>query len=270
MQKRLVVKTINNKQKAKEIIVIGVNSLVSTTHNAYSNHIRLFYRLGRAYPQYDFVFVNPPRMAIDRMRNMAAEVAIQANAKYLIFLDDDVLVPHDFLTNFEALVAAGNGICCGNVQIRGYPFDYMMFQWDRKKTGLITLKKLPTDNSVVQLDAIGFSLALITVDLLRKVSKPYFITTHNMTEDVSFCLKVRDEFPETKMACDPKVVCGHILWNEVISDFNRKNYTKYYEQQYPLETAGQRNKDKKPNGDRGNEYLAMVKQTTIKTKKRRS
>src|SRR3954464_13144095 len=91
---------LDKSSQVRPKIVIGVNSLVSTTHAAYSNHIQLFFRLGRHYPQYDFIFVNPPRMSIDRMRNMAAPGANQAEAKYLIFIDDDVLVPFQFLDMF--------------------------------------------------------------------------------------------------------------------------------------------------------------------------
>jgi len=243
-------------QATKKKIVIGINSLVSTVHAAYSNHVQLFFKLGRNYPQYDFIFVNPPRMSIDRMRNMAATVAIQANADYLIFIDDDVLIPFNFLTSFEKMLDTYD-IVCGNVQIRGYPFDYMMFKWDAERKGLLTLKTLPK-NEIVELDAVGFSCCLIKVELLRKMNKPYFVTTGNMTEDVFFCLKARDEFPETRMACDSSIVCGHILWSEVISDFTRENYTKYYEAMYPEECEAIKKGDLEERF-RGEEYLARLK-----------
>lgn len=239
----------------KEKIVIGINSLVSTVHNAYSNHIQLFFKLGRNYPQFDFVFVNPPRMSIDRMRNMTAEVALQCNAKFMIFIDDDVLVPFGFLGRFLLMVEQGYEIVCGNVMIRGYPFDYMAFQWDEKKEGLLTLKYVP-NNAIIDLDAVGFSCALITVDLLRRLTMPFFITTPNMTEDVSFCLKVRDEFPATKMAMDTGIICGHVLWNEVIMEGNREFFKQYYENTHPQETADINNKESR---DRGNKYLNTLK-----------
>jgi hypothetical protein len=241
----------------KPRIVIGINSLVSTVHAAYSNHVQLFFKLGRKYKdEWDFIFINPPRMSIDRMRNMAAEVALQADAKYLIFIDDDVLIPFDFLDKFLIAIKQGNHVVCGNVQIRGYPFDYMMFRWDEKKTGLFTLKEL-AKTGLEEVDAVGFSCVIIDVEkCIRPLSRPYFITTYNMTEDVTFCLKLMDEQPDVKMVCDPSIVCGHILWSEIISEANRDNYTKYYESQYPEETAAARQKIEK---DRGQSYLDKLK-----------
>lgn len=247
----------------KERIVIGINSLVSTVHSAYSNHIQLFFRLGRNWPQYDFIFVNPPRMSIDRMRNMAAEVALQSDAKYLIFIDDDVLVPFTFLNSFIKILESENSpdIIAGNVQIRGYPFDYMLFRWDDEHQGLYTLKEVPKDE-VMDVDAVGFSLCLIKVDLLRKVSKPYFVSGFNHTEDVFFCLKVRQEFPATRIVCDTGVICAHILWAETISDLNRDAYTKYYEERFPEECASYKlSQVKNKEGDRGLDYLDTVKKT---------
>lgn len=245
---------------AKEKIVIGINSLVSTVHAAYSNHVQLFFKLGKHFgEEFDFIFVNPPRMSIDRMRNMAASVAIQADAKYLIFIDDDVLVPFDFLSKLLWDVEQeGNDVVCGNVQIRGYPFDYMIFRWDEDRTGLFSLKELPlNEGSLIPVDAVGFSCVIIKVELLRKLSKPYFITTHNMTEDITFCLKAAEEFPETKFACDTSIVCGHILWSEMISESNRAAYTEYFEKLYPQVLIKE-----DECSDRGMNYLESLKGAT--------
>ena len=46
-------------------------------------------------------------------------------AEYLLFLDDDVLVPMDGL---QKLMDCNSDIAAGNVCIRGYPFDYMFFE----------------------------------------------------------------------------------------------------------------------------------------------
>lgn len=245
---------------AKEKIVIGINSLVSTVHAAYSNHVQLFFKLGKHFgEEFDFVFVNPPRMSIDRMRNMAASAAIQADAKYLIFIDDDVLVPFDFLSKLlRDVEQEENDVVCGNVQIRGYPFDYMIFRWDEDRTGLFSLKELPKDEgSLIPVDAVGFSCVIIKVELLRKLSKPYFITTHNMTEDITFCLKAAEEFPETKFACDTSIVCGHILWSEMISEENRATYTEYFEKLYPQVLIKE-----DECSDRGMNYLESLKGAT--------
>src|ERR1019366_8819973 len=123
-------------------IVVGTNSLVSTVQPAYANHCQMWYRFGKHYPNVDFCFVNPPRMSIDRMRNLAAETALDIEASHLLFIDDDVLLPQpfDFL---DKLLALDVDIAAADVLIRGYPFQHMIFKWNKEKTGLTVLGKIP-------------------------------------------------------------------------------------------------------------------------------
>ena len=103
-------------------IVIGINSLVSTVHAAYGNHINLFYRLGRSYGDIDFILVNPPRMSIDTMRNLTARVALEQNADYVWFIDDDVIIPVDPpYSVLRKLIAANVDAVSADVIIRGPP-----------------------------------------------------------------------------------------------------------------------------------------------------
>lgn len=243
-----------NLRQDKIRIVVGINSLTSSQYPAYSNHLQVFYRLGRCYPDIDFCLVNPCRMSIDRMRNMAAEIAMDIEAKYLLFLDDDVIVPapFDFLTKLMALDA---DITAGDVIIRGYPFDHMLFRHPggKKERGLKTLARLPKQRGPYPVDAVGFSLALIKVELLKKMSLPFFITGLRNTEDVYFCLKAREEHPETTIMADTSIMCGHILWPEIMDSLNKKNYKKYYELQFG---KGQQDEEAE---NRGEKYLRSTK-----------
>jgi Anp1 len=216
----------------EKVIVVGTNSLTEAQYPAYTNHCQLWFRLGRNYPEYKFIFVNPSRMSIDRMRNMAAEAALSYNADYLLFIDDDVVVPaHDFL---QKMIRMDADIAAGNVIIRGYPFDYMVFKYNLLSNDITedvrmeTMKELPVDR-VIDVDAVGFSLCMIRTSLLRRLHKPYFVTLPNCTEDVYFCVKCRKAFPDTTIRLDTGIVCGHILWPEIIAMDNREAYKKYME-----------------------------------------
>jgi hypothetical protein len=232
-------------------IVVGINSLVSTTQPAYSNHIQLFFRFGRNYPNTDFILDNPTRMSIDRMRNQAAEVALQAEADYLMFIDDDVLVPFDCLTKLLALDA---DIASADVIIRSYPFDHMLFYWSGKhKEGLTAFKKLPEPRGPLDIGACGFSLCLIKVGLLKRILPPYFVTgPHSNTEDIYFCCKAKKIYPEVTVRADTSIICSHILWHETIDSFNKKAYTRYWE--------AINGKPEKEIDNRGPRYLAMTKE----------
>lgn len=220
-------------------ITICINSLVATRYPAYSNHIQTFFRIGRNHPDIDIILVNPERMTIDRAKCMGADVALDTESDYLLIIDDDVLLPVrpdrgvDWL---DRLIAADADVVAGDVLIRGYPFDHMIFSWDKKRTGLFPWHSCPEPRKLEKCNAVGFSLCLIKTSLLRMITKPYFITGQNNTEDIYFCLKAEQEVPKVKIMADTRIVCGHILWDELISSNNKKNFKKYYTLQFPDDT----------------------------------
>ncbi len=238
-------------------VVICINSLVSTVQPAYSNHIQFFYRLGKDFKDLEICLVNPSRMSIDRCRNLAAEITLEKEFDYLLFLDDDVLIP--FKESLEKLIAADGDIVAGDVLIRGWPFDHMMFRYDGPESkNLKAMGELPEDeiasNPVIPVDAVGFSYCLIKAELLRKMPKPFFVTGPMNTEDIYFCLKARKYLPETKILVDTSVKCAHILWAEAIDAQNKQHYKEYYEKAFPDIIP----KKEEDTGDRGDKYLEMV------------
>jgi hypothetical protein len=239
--------------KLKHKVVVCINSLVATRHQAYSNHIQFFFRLGRNYPNVDFILFNPDRMSIDRARNTAAELALEQEADYLLFIDDDVIIPMDCLGK---LIEVDADIVAGDVCIRGYPFDHMLFYWTKNKEGLKAYSKLPTNKGeVIDVGAVGFSLCLIKTSLIKRLSKPYFITGVNNTEDIYFCLKAFQETQNDKPVTVKGhlgIVCHHLMWDEAISTYNKKQYKKYYEAMNPGVL-------KKITDDRGAEYVMKAK-----------
>jgi Anp1 len=246
------------KNQAKRLkIVVGTNTLTEIQYPAYTNHCQFWFRLGRSYPEIDFLISNPSRMSIDRMRNMTAKVALEVNADYILFLDDDVIVNPNY--GLKQLLDCNADIAAGKVCIRGYPFDYMSFQ-NTKSGGLQVDSKLPK-NGIVDRDAIGFSFALIKVSLLKRLQEPYFITGLNHTEDIYFCLKARQVDPKCSIRVNCDCECGHILWPEVMVEGTREAYTKYYREINKL-TAAVTKVNGSGAGDRGQEYLDKVRKVS--------
>lgn len=227
---------ISNERKLK--IVVGINSLVSTTQPAYSNHIQFFFRLGRNHPDIDFILVNPSRMGIDRMRNLCAKTALETDADYILFLDDDVLIP---FSSLRYLLEANSDIVAGDVLIRGYPFNHMAFRYpyikerydlEGKNLKAIEAWKSEEISSVVDVDAVGFSLCLLKMSLLKKIPEPWFLTGPRNTEDIYYCMKARMYDPQCTIKIDTRIECAHILWSETITTSNRSNYCEYMEKQF--------------------------------------
>jgi hypothetical protein len=212
-------------------------------------------------------------MSIDRMRNMTAEVALQSESDYILFLDDDVLIPisdgHQWL---RKLIDCHADIVAADVLIRSYPFDHMIFKYTEVeetttilevkinrlvKGQLKPLSKLPS-NEPFEVDAVGFSCCLIDAEILKEMHKPYFVTTPNhSTEDIYFCLKAKEAIKDLRIMCEPTIICGHILWEEVITSVNREAYSTYCETIFGNNgPAGN-----SINPDRGEEYYNKIKET---------
>jgi len=208
-------------------IALGINTLTSVKRIAYSNHLQLLFRIGRN-TKHEVILVNPERVAIDRMRNLTAKVALENKCDYLMFLDDDVIVPFDCL---DKLIALDCDIAAGNVLIRGYPYENMFFEKDGKYVTHLKTDEMRNSKTarLEDLGAVGFSLALIKTSLFKYVPQPFFITTTSGTEDVYFCFKAREYKSDLSISVDLSIICGHILGDEIISDDNRLNYMRYYE-----------------------------------------
>lgn len=235
-------------------ILVGTNCLTDIQYPAYTNHCQFWFRLGRSYPDIDFVAAQPPRMSIDRMRNMCAEQALALECDYILFLDDDVLIPMDAL---QKLLNCNADIASGKMVIRGYPFNWMLFKGtDDDPNGMYACTELP-ESGIEPVSAVGFSLTLIKVGVFRDMMRPYFVTGVSNTEDIYFCVKARRINPDVTIVCECSLNCGHILWPEVMNNENREVYKEYYEKMNPsLLVAAQ-------SGDRGSEYLVEVEKTLL-------
>jgi hypothetical protein len=210
--------------------LVGINTLTAINQLTYANHIQFFFRLGRNYPDHNFALMSPTRMSIDRMRNFAVKVALESEFDYVMFIDDDVLVPFDA---YGKLIAADKDIVAGNVVIRGYPYNNMVFKFDDDKKSKISFYNDFPEENLVACDAIGCSLVLIKCSLLQKLTPPYFVTgTHN-TEDIYLCMKAQKEVEDVTIFIDKSIECGHVLGPQIVTPKNKHLWKKFEEDEEP-------------------------------------
>lgn len=234
----------------KPKILIACNTLTSVSGEVYPYHMKMFYNLGRRHLDYDFVQLTARRMSIDNFRNYATETAITNNCRYLMFLDDDMKIPADtFGLLLDACERQGYGIVAALNYIRGYPFKIMSFKYDLSARGrrLTNLTQRDIDNvplgSVIPCDAIGTATCLIDVNVLRKITKPYFLTGPHGTEDIYMCLKARDAVPELKIGTHTGVQTGHLIDPEIISHDTRASLMRYVESYMTVDEVHEAQRD---------------------------
>lgn len=211
-------------------ILVGCNTLQSLDQAIYSNHCNFWYRLGKEHSDIEFLFFTPPRLSIDTMRNMAAKYALINECEYLMFVDDDIMIP-DNAFNLLLPAMENYDILAGHTVVRGYPFNNMAFDFTNEaKTHLGFMNKFePLEDGTVPCQAIGFSLVLIKCSLLKKVKTPYFLTGSHTTEDVYFCLQAKHDFPDVRIGFHTKVPTGHLGHRPIYEWKNRDFYHKLVE-----------------------------------------
>lgn len=228
------------------LITVLVNVLRNIDAAVYNNHIAFFVNTAKNRPSIQYDFYTPPRMSIDRARNEAAKLALVNEADYLMFIDDDVLIPRDTLIK---LIDADKDVIAGQVVIRGHPFNNMAFKYT-SPISLAYYNDLPLSTpclnghekydiecdscrltplqELVQVGAVGFSCCLIKTSVLKKIEPPYFVTGPNHTEDIYFCCKLADHSPETSIWLHTGVECGHMLSPEPVEWRSRKKMQEFY------------------------------------------
>lgn len=216
-------------------ILVGINTLTDVQQMAYSNHAQFFYRLGQLMwdrREYQVILNTPRRMSIDNMRNMSAKVALDNECDWLIFIDDDVLLPPDA---FEKLMFDDADFDCaaGVTLVRGYPYAPMIFDWKREHSHFVwDYQSKANEKGLIFCDALGCSFTAIRVEMLKKLKEndpdiPFFKTTNYCTEDVFFFKRLRDVYPEARICANVNIHTAHILGPEIITPENRLRRMDY-------------------------------------------
>jgi hypothetical protein len=235
-------------------IIVGCNTLTSIGNQAYPSHMNFWFNVGQTLAQeYQFFYYTPQRMSIDRMRNETARMALEIEADYIFFHDDDVILPKDCLNVLlERMKKLDLGVLAGLTYVRSYPYMPMAFcsAGGDKLKFFSSVMDYPGLDGVVYCEAVGFSCCLIDVNkTIKKMEPPYFITGPNNTEDVYFCVKVNNELGKNLVGLCKDVRTGHVL-SEMVVNHENVNGFRHLEASL-MEEA-------KNFGDRTNDYIESV------------
>lgn len=235
--------------------LLAVNTLTSVGSQPYASHLNLAFRMGKSGDE--FLLYNGWRNSIDRFRNQAAQIALQQECDYLMFLDDDVLVPSD---TYQRLKDWDVDVVTPVVYIRGFPFKPMFFRGLKTPEGQLGLDLFPTDwresykkdiseKGLLKVHAVGFSCCLIKVSLLKKIQPAWFVTGTGHTEDVYFCMKALNTLGDVSIGVDTTLNAGHMLDPEFVSEETVGPLRELFKAMIPsLREEGR--------GDHANDYLS--------------
>ena len=233
-------------------VQISVPNEGHTLPESYDNHICLGIHLGTLqvlsqlglkeydgrkydYPdnvEFKFYWSSIGRVLTPLARERLAEFAVETGVDYMMFIDDDMICPMDL---FEKLFKHNVDVVAPLAFMRMPPHSPVMYRVEEGYHPLQrleyyithTVKNYPK-NKLVECDAVGFGAALIKTDVLKKMEKPWFMSTTRSGEDLWFCYKAKQAGARVFM--DTSTQLGHIGIPSIVTEETYEEYNKVEEQ----------------------------------------
>lgn len=229
-------------------VVIGIPTAGYTQPEALHSIWYQAFHLGKLQaenPRFEFFFCPRGRMYVAMNREVIMEKAIEMGADYVFMVDDDMLFKADI---FETLLKHDVDLCAALAFTRNHPHLPVMYQssegYDpiehRDYYRLDWIRNYPK-NKLVEVDAVGFGCVLINTKIVRKMERPYFMSSTGTGEDITFCVNFKKA--GGRIFTDTSCVIGHLGNPPLIDDesYDKTNDPKQREKLYgPYEKYGVR------------------------------
>lgn len=167
-----------------------------------------------------------PGSLIYTSRDRLAQLAIDAEADYVFWMDSDMQFPQDCLIRMLDIVQRNDIDILTGLYFRRVPpytpvlFDRLDFVNNQVKWS--EFKEIPEE--IFEVGGCGFGCVLMKTEVFFNVLGKYgmmFAPIGSNGEDVAFCIRARE--CGYKIFCDPSIVCGHVGYS-VIDDKFYKAY----------------------------------------------
>ena len=177
--------------------------------------------------EFQFSWGTVGRVLTPLARERLTEWAIQGGMDYMCMIDDDMIIPVDM---FERLYRHGVDIVAALAFSRNPPHFPVIYRVDEGYDPLKAQEYYITrrvenypKNILLECDAVGFGAVLINMNVVRRMAKPWFMSTTESGEDIWFCKKAREVGARVFM--DTALKLGHLGYPPIITeeDFERTN-----------------------------------------------
>lgn len=201
-------------------IFIGSPCYGDVSPDILEDWMRFAFHCGRRMPQYEFKLGIKTKSEQFRARNSMVEQALKCGARWLLMLDDDMVInplvtngPTDDYGFLDRLIGHGKDVCgilyyqrtgtCSPVLMKRLEDGrYRFLEEDEITKGL------------QRVDVAGGGCLLINMRVFDRIAPPYFDAEHVYGTDIQLCRKVSDAGFE--VWADTSIEFGHIRQERVI------------------------------------------------------
>jgi GT2 family glycosyltransferase len=168
-------------------------------------------------------------------REKLAEYAVNEGYDYLLFIDSDMVLPSNTVLYMLEDMKNGAEMVTGMIFKRSYPYQPCFYPRARLnkirkvENGIEKVDMVPDlegcieweKDSIIPLEGMGMACCMIDVSLFKRIQKPWFYPFPKVGEDITFCIKARQE-AKAKMIVDTRIDVGHITNATVTSEFQKE------------------------------------------------
>ena len=144
-------------------------------------------------------------MQVDHARNLLAKYAIEHGFDRILWLDSDMTFSPDIMERLSADLDDGWDIVSGLYFKRTYPTEPVIYKEITTEPSAETYRDYPKEK-VFRIAGCGFGGVMMKTEILADMKEPPFNELNGMSEDLSFCYRMKDKH----IACDSRVKLGHI------------------------------------------------------------
>lgn len=230
-------------ERKKVKVVVAIPNEGATHWMAYDNHSLLMLHLGTIAERskhepvtkdgaiIEFFHFTAGRLLTPAAREALADNALRAEMDYMLMIDDDMLCPMDL---FEKLYDHNVDIVAPIAFTRNAPHYAVIYACEagidpvsRQEYFINHYARNYPENELVRCDAVGFGAALIKMDVIKQMKKPYFMSTCGTGEDILFCYNAQKV--GAKVYMDTSTKLGHLAAPVVVDEAYAKYYWKEHE-----------------------------------------
>lgn len=140
--------------------------------------------------------------SVDHARNLLAEYALNKDFDRILWIDSDMTFEPDLLERLSEDMEDWDAVS-GLYFKRTFPTEPVIYK--KVNEGLAD-PFLDYPDGLFPIEGCGFGGILMKTDLIKDMTEPPFKPFMNLSEDLSFCMRIRGK----KLACDSRVKLGHI------------------------------------------------------------